>query len=459
MSFPADFTWGAAAASYQIEGATQGADGGGESVWDMCCKRPGFVRDGDTGFVACDHYNRYQEDVALMQTIGLRAYRLSIMWPRVLPNGIGPTNPKGLDFYDRLVDALLAANITPWVTLYHWDYPRTLFERGGWLNADAPLWFEEYTRVIVDHLSDRVQHWFTLNEPACFVEMGHQTGRQAPGLQLGRSQITRVWHHVMCAHGRAVRAIRAHSKQPAPRIGFAPVFRAGIPASAAPKDEEAARRYLLEPPTFGGFNANWNLDPCFGLGYPADTLTALGPDAPPIRDGDMELIAQPLDFLGFNIYAADKIRAGADGEPEVVPYPSHHPRSMLGWPVTPEALYWVPRFLYAHYQTPIVITENGIALNDWVARDGHVHDAGRIDFMARYLTALERGITEGIPIKGYFHWSLMDNFEWAEGYAPRFGLIHVDYETQQRTCKDSAYWYRDLIAQNGALLSQPDNNP
>jgi len=456
MSFPKDFVWGAAAASYQIEGSTQGVDGCGESVWDLCCRRPGFVKGGDTGFIACDHYHRYREDVALMKEIGIKAYRLSIMWPRVLPEGVGAVNAKGLDFYDRLIDTLLAAGITPWVTLFHWDYPAALFHRGGWLHDDAPLWFEDYARIVVDRLSDRVRHWFTLNEPACFIGLGHQIGVHAPGQQLAAVEVNRAWHHALLAHGRGVRVIRAASKLPDARVGFAPVFRTCIPATETAADIEAARRMMFEGRDRSMFEPVWNLGPVFDGAYPDDLLRLWGADAPVVRDGDMALINQKLDFLGFNIYQSGLVRAGEDGQPQDIPYPTHHPRTMLGWPVTPDALYWAARFLHDRYRTPMVVTENGLALNDWVALDGRVHDPQRIDFLTRYLRGLERAVAEGRPVLGYFHWSIMDNFEWAEGYAPRFGMIHVDYATQRRTIKESGRWYRRLIETQGASADPPE---
>lgn len=453
MSFHQKFVWGAAAASYQIEGSTQGVDGCADSVWDLCGRKPGFVKRGDNGFVACDHYRRWREDVALMKEIGLQAYRLSIMWPRVMPEGTGRVNGQGLDFYDCLMDELLAAGITPWITLFHWDYPAALLHRGGWLNEDAPKWFEEYTAVVVERLSDRVHHWFTLNEPACFIGLGHAEGVHAPGLRCSPAETNRAWHHAMLAHGRAVRLIRGTSKHPSPQVGFAPVFRTCLPATEQAEDIEAARQHFFASPNASLFHAAWNLDPCFGRGYPAEAMQRWGADAPLVRDGDMDLIGQPLDFLGFNLYQSDRVRAGEDGQPETIAYPSHHPRSLLGWPITPDALYWAARFLNERYPLPIVVTENGVALNDWVAADGRVHDPLRIDFLVRHLRGLQRAVDEGVPVRGYFHWSVMDNFEWAEGFVPRFGLIHVDYQTQTRTIKDSGHWYRECIRTNGRLLS------
>ena len=367
MTFPHDFIWGAAAASYQIEGSTQGVDDCGESVWDLCVKRPGFVKGGDTGFLACDHYHRYREDVALMKEIGLQAYRLSVMWPRILPAGTGAVNEKGLAFYDRLIDTLLDAGITPWVTLFHWDFPAALFHRGGWLNPDSPLWFEEYAAVVVDRLSDRVHHWFTLNEPACFIGLGHQIGVHAPGVQLSPAEVNRAWHHSLLAHGRGVRVIRQASKSPGCQVGFAPVFRTCIPATESTADIEAARRMMFDGRDRSMFEPGWNLEPVLNGVYPEDLLKLWGADAPVIREGDMELIRQPIDFIGFNLYQSGLVRAGAGGLPEDIPYPTHHPRTMLGWPVTPDALYWA-----AAMAAPLLtdtLTASGCTAPTWRSAD------------------------------------------------------------------------------------------
>lgn len=451
MGFPKGFVWGSAAASYQIEGSTQGVDGCGESVWDMCCKRKGFVKGGNTGFVACDHYRRYEEDVQVMREIGLQAYRLSIMWPRVMPQGTGAINGKGLAFYDRLIDKLLGAGIKPWITLFHWDYPAELFYRGGWLNPDSPQWFADYAKVIVDRFSDRVSHWFTLNEPACFVGLGHQTGVHAPGLVLPDREVNLAWHNGLLAHGRAVQVIRAHSKLPS-QIGAAPCFGTSVPESEKPEDIEAAKRSMFSVNDRNMFQATWWLDPVFFGKYPEDGLKLHGANAPVVRAGDMELISQPLDFLGYNCYSSGMLRAGEGGKPEAVAYPNDYPHTMMPWPVTPEALRWGARFLHERYGKPIVITENGLSLNDWVCVDGKVHDPKRIDFLTRYLRGLRQAIADGADVMGYFHWSIMDNFEWAEGYFQRFGLTHVDYATQKRTIKDSGYWYKEVIASNGENL-------
>ncbi len=450
MPFRKDFVWGAAAASYQIEGAHD-ADGKGPSVWDAFCRWEGKTFLGQTGETACDHYHRYREDVALMKQMGLKGYRLSISWPRVLPEGVGAVNEKGLAFYDCLVDALLEAGVQPWVTLFHWDLPLALHRRGGWLNREIVEWFGQYARVIMDRLSDRVRHWMTLNEPQVFISHGYGEGVHAPGLKLGIRDLLLAAHHALMAHGRAVQVIRQYAKS-SPTVGWAPVGSVRYPATSSPADVEAARlatttvrhKYLWSNAWFG--------DPVVLGGYPSSGLRLFGAEMPKIQPGDMELMKQPLDFYGMNNYVGSPVRAGADGQPEDVPPEPGRPISAYYWPVTPLSHYWGPKFLSEHYRLPIVVTENGMANADWVALDGRVHDPQRIDFMQRYLRELRRAADDGVDIRGYFHWSLMDNFEWAEGFKQRFGLIHVDYTTQKRTPKDSALWYAEVIRANGANL-------
>lgn len=450
MSFPQGFLWGAAAASYQIEGAAF-EDGKGLSVWDMLCRRPGAVWNGHTGEVAADHYHRYREDVALMKEVGLQAYRFSISWPRVIPAGTGAVNPAGLDFYDRLVDELLAVGIEPWVTLFHWDYPYELFCRGGWLNPYSADWFADYTAVVVGRLSDRVRHWMTLNEPQCFIGLGHRDGVHAPGLKLDWAEVLRGWHNSLLAHGKAVAAIRAHSKTAAV-IGAAPTGFIAHPASDSPADIAAARQATFTVHERTLWNHHMFYDPIYKKEYPPEAATVFGKALPQIGPRDMDIIGQPIDFTAFNYYQGMTIRAGEDGRPEVVPHPVGAALTLYHWHVTPQGLYWGSKFLYERYGKPIYITENGCSGMDWVALDGQVHDPARIDFTHRYLRELGRAIADGVDVRGYFHWSIMDNFEWAEGYKHRFGLIYVDYETQKRTLKDSAYWYREVIAGNGANL-------
>jgi beta-glucosidase len=447
--FPKDFVWGGAASSYQIEGAAW-RDGGGASVWDMLGRQPGRINNGDTGEVACDHYHRYKQDVALMATMGLQAYRFSISWPRVLPQGVGAINDKGLDFYSRLVDTLLEHGITPWVTLFHWDYPYALYCRGGWLNRDSADWFAEYTARVVDRLSDRVVHWMTLNEPQCFIGMGHLDGTHAPGLQMGLAEVLLAAHHALLAHGQAVQVIRARAKAP-PSISAAQATLISIPATDRPEDIAAARDSMFSIREKRLFNNSWFSDPMIQGHYPEDGVKQFGADMPELQANDLATIHQPLDFYGTNIYSGRYVRATPAGGFEQVAN-GDIPETAMGWPVTPEALYWGPRFLHERYGLPIVITENGMASDDRV-EGGHVHDRQRIDFLQQYLQAYRRAIADGVPARGYFLWSVMDNFEWAEGYAKRFGLIHVDYATQQRTLKDSADWYKAVIAANGENLA------
>ncbi len=447
MSFPKDFIWGAAAASFQIEGASQ-TDGKGLSVWDMMCRQEGKVWEGNTGDIACDHYNRYKEDVDLMSQLGLKAYRLSISWPRVIPEGVGKVNEKGLAFYDELVDSLLEKGIDPWITLFHWDYPYDLFCKGGWLNRDSADWFAEYTKVIVNKLSDRVSNWMTLNEPQCFIGLGHQTGEHAPGLKLGFSEVLLANHNALRAHGKAVKVIRQNATLK-PKVGGAPVGVVKMPLTNSKEDVEIARKLMFSVNMKNCWNNSWFADPMIFGTYPKDGLELFKEEMPRIYEGDMEEICQPLDFYGANIYNGQTVKAGEDGEVEYCKSIDGAALTTMDWKVSPESIYWGTKFLYERYKLPIVVTENGMANTDWVNLDGKVHDPQRIDFMHRYIKEFEHAIDDGIEALGYFYWSIMDNFEWAEGYRKRFGLIHVDYETQKRTLKDSALWYKKLISDNG----------
>lgn len=446
MKFGKDFVWGAATSSYQIEGAAY-RDGGGRSVWDMLCDQPGKIANGDTGDVACDHYHRFENDVALMAKIGLQAYRFSISWPRVLPDGTGKVNQQGLDFYSRLVDALLEKNITPWITLFHWDFPYALYCRGGWLNRDSADWFADYTRLVVDRLSDRVSHWITLNEPQCFIGMGHQDGAHAPGLQMGISEVLLAGHNALRAHGKSVQAIRAYAKTGSV-VSAAQASKISLPASEQADDIEAARQHMFSVKEKHVFNNAWFADPMILGHYPEEGVELFAGDMPEIYQGDMECINQKLDYFGTNIYSGTHVCAAEDKDFECVEK-KDLAKTAMGWPVTPDALYWGPAFIHERYRLPVVVTESGMANDDRV-QEGKVHDRERIDFLYKYLTACARAVEEGVPVLGYFLWSLMDNFEWAEGYDKRFGIVYVDYETQQRVPKYSAYWYKALIASHGS---------
>jgi len=450
--FPKDFCWGAAAAAYQIEGAWN-ADGKGPSVWDDFSHRPGKTYLGHTGDVACDHYHRYKEDVGVMKEIGLKGYRFSVSWPRVIPNGTGATNAKGLDFYSKLVDALLEAGIQPWVTLFHWDYPLALHHRGGWNNRESIDWFGDYAMLMANTLGDRVKHWMTFNEPTVFMNLGYQGGEHAPGDRQSPAALWKNVHHILMSHGKAVQAIRAASPQPC-KIGWAPNMSAMIPATESPADIEAARQSFFDvyENPFWAISL-WN-DPVYLGKYPDRPASVTEENWPKHSAEDMALIKQPLDFMGFNCYTGGEVRAGKDGKPESIPWPTGGPAGTLTWlEVMPQSLYWIARFKNERYgKLPLVVTENGLCNTDWVALDGKVHDPQRIDYVHRYLKGVKRAVDEGIPFGGYFYWSILDNFEWAEGYKSRFGLVHVDYQTLKRTIKDSAYWYGDVIRSNGANI-------
>ena len=450
LTFPKNFVWGVAASSYQIEGAWN-EDGKGPSIWDTFCHAPGKIANGETGDVAIDHYHRYKEDVALMAELGIQVYRFSVSWSRIIPEGAGTVNQKGLDFYDRLIDELLAAGVEPWVTLFHWDYPQALFDRGGWLSPDSPDWFADYTRVLVARLGDRVKNWFTLNEIQCFIDFGHRDGIQAPGLKLSEAEVLRAGHHALLAHGKAVQVIRAHSKGKS-RVGWAAVAWSKIPASDSPADIRAARTATIWCNGKELLENTWWMDPVYFGRYPEDGLKAFGRDVPKVGPRDMATICQPLDFQGMNIYNGILIRAGHGGVPEVVKLPLGYPMNFFHGSVTPECLYWAPKFLYERYKLPVVMSENGVSIAEWVSLDGKVHDPSRIDYIQRYLLQFERAAKDGVKIAGYFVWSLLDNFEWGHGFKQRLGLIHVDFNTLKRTLKDSALWYAKVIATNGRAL-------
>ena len=449
MGFAKDFVWGAATSSYQIEGT--GRDfGKGQNIWDVFTKEPGRVYEGHTGDIACDHYHRFREDVAYMKELGLKGYRFSIDWSRVLPEGTGKVNEKGIDFYNALIDELLEQGIEPYITLYHWELPYEIYKRGGWMNPEIVEWFGQYARLVAERFSDRVKYFFTLNEPQCFVGLGFLQGCHAPGVKAPLRDTFEMAHNALKAHGRAVQMLRAYGKQNV-QIGYAPTSGMCYPEKETPKDIEAARKALFTLPddlSNWTWNVSWWSDPVILGKYPEEGMKKYEKYLPVITDEDMKLISQPIDFYGQNIYNGRCIRMGTDGRPEEVRRPAGFPKTATNWPVTPEALYWGPKFLYERYRKPIYITENGMACHDTVSQDGKVHDPNRIDFLARYLKNLKRAAEE-IDIRGYFQWSLMDNFEWDKGYAERFGIIYVDFETQERIWKDSAYWYRDLIRRNG----------
>ena len=441
---PADFAWGAATAAYQIEGAVA-EDGRTPSIWDTFCRVPGAVDNGDTGDVACDHYHRWQEDLGLAKELGLGAYRFSVSWPRVLPDGTGRVNPAGLGFYDRLVDGLLEAGIRPFVTVYHWDLPQVLQDRGGWPARDTAYALAEYAGVLGEALGDRVGDWFTLNEPLCSAWIGHLEGRMAPG-ETDIARAVPAAHHLLLGHGLAVQALRAAAPQPV-RVGAVVNLSPCEPASDDPADLAAARRA-------DGHTNRWWLDPLHGRGYPADMVEVYGIE-PPVGDGDLATIATPTDHLGLNYYFRQVVTDDPDGplpRARMVPVPNAVHTDM-DWEVHPAGLEQLLTRLAEEYRPPrVFVTENGSAWPDEVV-DGTVADLERADYLETHVAAALRAAGNGVPLAGYFVWSLLDNFEWAYGYAKRFGLVHVDYTTQVRTMKDSGRRYAKLIREHRALTA------
>jgi beta-glucosidase len=432
-SFPADFVWGAATASFQIEGATH-EDGRGESVWDRFCATPGKVRGGDTGEIACDFYHRYPDDIRLMKELGLDAFRFSIAWPRVLPEGRGAVNEAGLDFYDRLVDDLLANGIEPFATLFHWDSPQALEDKGGWRERSTAEAYAEYAEVVVSRLGDRVRHWITHNEPWVYAWIGHAWGLHAPGRK-SEADAVAVAHHLLLSHGWVVQAIRRAA--PDARVGITLNLSHIYPATDSPEDEAAA--YQRD-----GQDNRWFLDPIFRGSYPADLLERNELVAPHVRDGDLEIASAPIDFLGVNNYSRFIVAAGASGPENVANPDAQH--TDMGWEVYPDGLHDVLVRVARDYEpAAIYITENGAAFPDVRVHDGAVHDIERTAYLESYIAAVGRAIAAGAPVKGYFVWSLLDNFEWGFGYSKRFGIVYIDFPTLERVPKDSFYWYRDLI--------------
>ncbi len=458
LAFPPKFIWGAGTAAYQIEGAAAD-DGRGPSIWDTFSRTPGRVRNGDTGDRAVDHYHRYEQDVALMAQLGLRAYRFSVAWPRIQPDGRGPVNQRGLDYYRRLVDCLLDHDVEPWITLYHWDLPQALQDLGGWPQREVAERFADFAQLVYGALHDRVHTWATMNEPWCSAFLGYGSGRLAPGVQ-DPHQALRAAHHLMLGHGRAITAMRAID--PGNHLGITLDFNPAVPASGDPADVDMARQV-------NGLRNRFFLDAILRGAYPADVLRDLErfTDLAHLRDGDQAVIGMPIDLLGVNYYNRALVAAGPPGtgtgteagapmlefpgaETAVFVPQEDRPRTARGWPVDPDGLYDLLLWLHREYPPmPLAVTENGAAFDDYADPEGQVHDPDRISFLDGHFRAAQRAIAEGVDLRGYFVWSLLDNYEWEEGYSKRFGLIYVDYPTQQRVLKDSAHWYRQVIARNG----------
>jgi beta-glucosidase len=444
FQFPKNFVWGVATAAPQIEGAAF-EDGKGESIWDRYARQPGRVMNGDTLDVACDHYHRYKQDFRLMRQLGVKHYRLSLAWPRIFPNGDGALNQKGIDFYNRLIDAMLKEGITPWVTLFHWDLPQALEDRGGWRKRVVPDAFPAYAAAAVKALGDRVKNWITLNEIRCFTTLAHGDGDKAPGTVEARQVINQTVHHALLCHGHAVTAVREYGGRGA-RVGLTDNPEIPIPVTETPADIAAAKKWFIER------NAHI-LEPIYTGKYSAAYLKRCGADRPIVEKGDMELISQPTDFLGLNIYMGTFVRAGRGGKPDELAFPPDYPRASSPWlHITPQVIYWGPRLAQEVYGVKAMyITENGCGYDNEPVINGEVLDLHRRDLVRNYLKELHRAISDGVPVKGYFLWSFMDNFEWQDGYTRRFGIVHTDYQTQKRTPKLSAHWYSQVMRENRVL--------
>ncbi|MEU8766587.1 GH1 family beta-glucosidase [Streptomyces griseus] len=443
---PADFRWGVATSAYQIEGAVA-EDGRTPSIWDTFCRVPGAVEGGESGDAACDHYHRMPEDVELVAGLGIDTYRFSLAWPRIQPGGRGPANAKGLDFYKRLVDEVQGRGITPWITLYHWDLPQELEDAGGWPARDTALRFAEYAALAHEALGDRVEHWTTLNEPWCSAMLGYAHGVHAPGRRdLGDAM--RAVHHLLLGHGLAAGALRDAAGNNPLELGITLNLGTATPETDSAADREACRRA-------DGMGARLYLDPLVHGRYPEDVVADLAAQhiEMPVREGDPAAIAAPLDVLGVNFYRGmrfsgvteDGSATGADGLPVTRVVERDLPRTAMDWEITPTELTDLLVRLQRDYALPTVITENGAAFDDTVAADGSVPDADRTAYLADHIAAVVAARAQGADVRGYFAWSLLDNFEWAYGYDKRFGIVRVDYDTQVRTLKDSAKWYRDTI--------------
>ena len=449
MAFSKNFVWGVATAAYQIEGAAS-EDGRGLSVWDSFAHQKGHIADGSTGDIACDHYHRYQDDLALIKNLGVNAYRFSVSWTRLLPSGEGKLNHKGADFYSRLIDGLLERGIEPFMTIHHWDYPLELYHKGGWLNRDMTDRFADFTDTLVKLYGDRVKNYITINEPQVILGCAYDNEEHAPGTRLDTRQQLQVLHHLLLAHGKAARVV--HGVKDA-KVAIAPNSKIYMPLKETPENIEAARAASLG----AEFNSwiwsqNYYMDPIVFGKYPDEYYEKYSDIIPQIGNDDMKIISEPLDFLCQNIYDGRYVYVDETGKVCVADEEIGAPHTDMGWPITPEVLYWGVRFMSERYQLPMFISENGCAMPDLVTPDKKIHDGGRIEYMRRYLCNVMRAENEGLPIMGYFYWSLMDNFEWAHGYKRRFGLTYVDYKTQERILKDSYHFYSEVIRTNGKNL-------
>lgn len=443
MIFPENFIWGAASSAYQIEGYSM-EDGGGKCIWDTFCHTPGKIAWGDNADIACDSYHRAAEDIALLKELGVKAYRFSTSWSRVDPMGDGNYNEKGLAYYDRLVDSLLAAGIEPYMTLYHWELPQALEDLGGWTSVETSKKFGRFAGMMAEHFKGRVKHYFTLNEPQCTVKLGYCTGEHAPGKELDLAGQFAAWKGQLLAHGYAQRAIEA--ADPGAVVCLASTGRICYPETESAEDIEAARLAMFAVDDNDWlFTHHWFLDPVVLGHFPNCTGTALEPLVNSVTPEEMEIIHTVPKYLGYNIYNGVAVRWN-DG-PQYVDRYAGFPRTGTKWPVTPEVMQWGVRYLTQRYGLSCFITEDGVSCNDRIYLDGKIHDADRIDFLTRYLMELEKAMNAGCDVKGFFHWCLTDNFEWSNGFGERFGLVFMDFPAGNRIPKDSFYWYQDLIRQ------------
>ncbi len=441
--FKKDFVWGVATAAAQIEGGFS-QDGKGLSVWDVFPKVEGTVFNDQDCSVADDHYNNYVKDVALMKELGINAYRFSLSWSRIIPNGVGKVNQAGIDFYNNLIDELIKNGITPYVTLFHWDFPYELYIRGGWLNPDVSDYFENYAKVVAENFAGKVKNFITINEPQCVV--GGDGGVFHGGKFTVKEKLTML-HNVLLSHGKSVKVLRQY---PDVKIGIAPCAWVSIPASDSPEDIEAARQDYFKVEKGETWGCSIWSDPIVLGDYPEDYYKIHTKDElPEIKDGDMALISQPIDFYCQNIYSGNLIKSDGKGGFVKIKEPVGQPMTCMNWYVFPKSLYWGPKFLYERYKLPFYITENGTAVTDLVTPDKKVHDGARIEYIRSYLAELKKASADGVDVRGYFYWSFMDNFEWRLAYSKRFGLLYVDYQTQERIKKDSYYFYQTVIKENG----------
>ncbi len=454
--FPKDFLFGAATASYQIEGAWN-EDGKGPSIWDEFSHTPEKIKNNDNGDIACDHYHRFREDVKLMKEIGLKAYRFSVSWPRILPNGTGEVNQKGIKFYRELLTELKAADIVPMMTIYHWDLPLVLQEKGGWCNREIKDWFAQYVRVIAENLGDLCDYYITFNEPSVFVK-GYINGTHAPGLKYTPNYYVKAFHNILCAHGAAVKVLR--EVLPNAKIGCAPASIPFVPKNKSDEDECYNQYFAVDKkivnysysPIDNFINVpSMFLDPIVFGEYPKDSLQFIEKYLPKEWKEDLKEISLPIDFIAENVYQG-RLCEVKDGVLNRIDFKTGYDRTAIDWHIQYDALYYMLKFIYRRYKLPIMVSENGTSCADRISLDGKVYDYDRIDYTNRHLLAAEKAIDEGVPFFAYTHWSLMDNFEWARGYFDRFGLIYVDFETGERRLKESAYWYKKVIETNGEYL-------